>query len=119
MSWKRSERAVAAARRSFEAGDWRLKSQLQRAQIMFQIVEHLQEVSEDWGLLESQNAGAALRKTAVVDVPLAIEWFRSMAAQALSIAPTSETNRRDATLTGRTRRPLRNSQSKARPFAAS
>ena len=41
------------------------------------------------------------------------------ASQALSIAPTSETNRRDAILTGRTRRPLRNSQSKARPFAAS
>jgi len=38
-------------------------------QIMFQIAEHLQEVSEDWGLLESQNAGAALRKTSVVDVP--------------------------------------------------
>ena len=58
-----AKRAVAAARRSFEAGEWRLKSQLQRTQIMFQIVEHLQEVSEDWGLLESQNAGAALRKT--------------------------------------------------------
>ncbi len=80
-----AKRAVAAARRSFDAGEWRLKSQLQRTQIMFQIVEHLQEVSEDWGLLESQNAGAALRKTAVVDVPLAIEWFRSMAEQALSI----------------------------------
>src|SRR3984893_13561135 len=80
-----ARRAVAAARRSFDAGDWRLKSQLQRTQIMFQIVEHLQEVSEDWGLLESQNAGAALRKTAVVDVPLAIEWFRSMAEQALSV----------------------------------
>ena len=48
-------------------------------------VEHLQEVSDDWGLLESQNAGAALRKTSVVDVPLAIEWFRSMAEQALSV----------------------------------
>ena len=58
-----ARRAVAAARRSFEAGDWRLKSQLQRTQIMFQIVEHLQEVSDGWGLLESQNAGAALRKT--------------------------------------------------------
>ena len=80
-----AKRAVEAARRSFEAGDWRLKSQLQRTQIMFQIVEHLQEVSEDWGLLESQNAGAALRKTSVVDVPLAIEWFRSMAEQALGI----------------------------------
>ena len=39
----------------------------------------------DWGLLESQNAGAVLRKTEVVDVPLAIEWFRSLAEQALGI----------------------------------
>ena len=80
-----ARRAVAAARRSFDGGEWRLKSQLQRTQIMFQIAEHLQEVSEDWGLLESQNAGAALRKTSVVDVPLAIEWFRSMAEQALGV----------------------------------
>ncbi|MFI5039726.1 MAG: aldehyde dehydrogenase family protein, partial [Solirubrobacterales bacterium] len=28
-----ARRAVAAARRSFDAGDWRLKSQLQRTQI--------------------------------------------------------------------------------------
>ncbi len=81
-----SRRAVEAARRSFEAGEWRLKSQLQRTQIMFQIVQHLQEVSDHWGMLESQNAGAVLRKTAVVDVPLAIEWFRSMAEQALGIS---------------------------------
>jgi aldehyde dehydrogenase (NAD+) len=80
-----AKRAVEAARRSFEAGEWRLKSQLQRSQIMFQIVEHLREVSDGWGLLEAQNAGAVLRKTEVVDVPLAIEWFRSLAEQALGI----------------------------------
>jgi acyl-CoA reductase-like NAD-dependent aldehyde dehydrogenase len=78
-------RAVAAARRSFEAGDWRFKTQQQRTKIMFEIVEHLQAVSEEWGLLEAQNAGAVIRKTAVVDVPLAIEHFRSLAEQALQI----------------------------------
>ncbi len=80
-----ARRAVAAARRSFEAGDWRLKSQLQRSQIMFEIVKHLEEVSGEWGLLEAQNAGAVIRKTSVIDVPFAVEWFRSTAEQALSL----------------------------------
>jgi aldehyde dehydrogenase (NAD+) len=80
-----ARRAVAAARRSFDAGDWRLKSQLQRSQIMFEIVKHLEEVSGEWGLLEAQNAGAVIRKTSVIDVPFAIEWLRSTAEQALSL----------------------------------
>jgi len=80
-----AQRAIAAARRSFEAGEWRLKSQLQRSQIMFEIVKHLEEVSDGWSLLEAQNGGTVIRKAAVIDVPFAIEWFRSMAEQALSI----------------------------------
>jgi aldehyde dehydrogenase (NAD+) len=78
-------RAVAAARRSFEAGDWRNKTQAQRTEIMFQIARHLQEVSGDWALVESQNSGGTIRKTSVADVPLAIEHFRSLAEQALQI----------------------------------
>ena len=80
-----ARRAIAAARRSFEDGDWRHKSQLQRSQIMFEITKHLQAVSGDWGLLEAQNAGAVIRKTQVIDVPFAIEWFRSTAEQALAV----------------------------------
>ncbi len=80
-----ARRAVAAARRSFDAGEWRFKTQQQRSQIMFEIVKHLQSVSGDWGLVEAQNAGAVIRKTTVVDAPLAIEHFRSLAEQALSI----------------------------------
>ena len=78
-------RAVAAARRSFEAGDWRNKTQAQRTEIMYQIARHLQEVSGDWAMVESQNSGGTIRKTSVADVPLAIEHFRSLAEQALQI----------------------------------
>ncbi|HEX6538973.1 MAG TPA: aldehyde dehydrogenase family protein, partial [Candidatus Dormibacteraeota bacterium] len=77
--------AIAAARRSFEGGEWRLKSQLQRSQIMFEVVKHLEQVSDEWGLLEAQNGGSPIRKASVIDVPFAIEWFRSMAEQALHI----------------------------------
>src|ERR1700736_3073699 len=71
-----ARRAIAAARRSFDGGEWRNKTQLQRSEIMFEIAKHLQEVSGDWALLEAQNAGATIRKTSIVDVPLAIEHFK-------------------------------------------
>ncbi len=77
--------AVAAARRAFEKGEWRNKTQQQRTEIMFAIARHLQEASGEWAMVESQQAGAILRKTSVVDVPLAIEHFRHLAEQALQI----------------------------------
>ena len=77
--------AIAAARRSFDAGEWRNKTQLQRSQVMFEIAKHLADRSGDWALLEAQTAGATIRKASIVDVPLAIETFRSMAEQALQI----------------------------------
>jgi 5-carboxymethyl-2-hydroxymuconic-semialdehyde dehydrogenase len=38
-----ARRAIAAARRSFDQGEWRNKTQLQRSQVMFEIAQHLQE----------------------------------------------------------------------------
>ncbi|MHB8718595.1 MAG: aldehyde dehydrogenase family protein [Candidatus Dormibacteria bacterium] len=80
-----AQRAIAAAKRSFDAGEWRNKSQAQRTAVMYEIATHLQESSDSWALLESQTAGATLRKASVIDVPLAIETFRSMAEQALQV----------------------------------
>ncbi len=81
-----ARRAVGAARRAFDAGDWRHKSQLQRSQIMFEIAKHLEEVSGEWAMLESQSAGATIRKTSIVDIPMAIEHFRVLAEQALGVS---------------------------------
>src|SRR5438477_11956518 len=78
-----ARRAVAAARRSFDSGEWRNKSQLQRAEIMFEITRHLEEVSGEWAMLESVSAGATIRKTSIVDVPMAIEHFRALAELSL------------------------------------
>jgi aldehyde dehydrogenase (NAD+) len=80
-----ADRAVAAARRSFDKGEWRNKTQAQRTQIMFEIARQLADKSADWAVTESQQAGAIIRKTSVVDVPLAIEHFRHLAEQALQI----------------------------------
>ena len=79
-------RAVMAARKSFDGGDWRNKTQQQRSQAMFEVVRHLQAVSGEWATLEALNGGSTLRKTSAADVPLAIEHFRSLAEQALSIS---------------------------------
>jgi len=79
------DRAIAAARRSFDKGEWRHKTQQQRTEIMYAIARHMAEASADWAMVESQQAGAILRKTSVVDVPLAIEHFRHLAEQALQI----------------------------------
>jgi aldehyde dehydrogenase (NAD+) len=80
-----ADRAVAAARRAFDKGEWRSKTQQQRTQIMYDIAKYLAERSGDWAMIESQQAGAILRKTSVVDVPLAVEHFRHLAEQALQI----------------------------------
>jgi acyl-CoA reductase-like NAD-dependent aldehyde dehydrogenase len=77
--------AIEAARRSFDLGEWRHKSQAQRSAVMFEIARHLQERSADWPMLEAQSAGATLRKTSVIDVPMSVETFRSMAEQALQV----------------------------------
>ena len=80
-----AERAILAARRSFDGGEWRNKTQQQRTEIIYQVVKHLQEVSGDWAMLESLNGGSTIRKTSVADVPLAIEHVRSLAEQALQV----------------------------------
>ncbi|MGI8847026.1 MAG: aldehyde dehydrogenase family protein [Candidatus Dormibacteria bacterium] len=80
-----SARAVEAARRSFDKGDWSEKTQQRRVDILFEIVKHLQEVSDPWAFVESQNGGSTIRKTSIADVPLAIEHLRSMAEQSLQV----------------------------------
>lgn len=78
-------RAIEAARRSFEKGDWRNKTQERRTEIMFEIAKHLEQVSEGWAFIEAQQAGTTVRKASIIDVPISIEHFRVMAEQALQI----------------------------------
>src|SRR5580700_9229068 len=77
--------AIAAARRAFGRGEWRNKTQLQRGQILLELAKHLEDSSGEWARLESEAGGATIRKTAIVDVPIAIEHFRAMAEQSLKI----------------------------------
>jgi aldehyde dehydrogenase (NAD+) len=80
-----ARRAIAAARRSFEAGEWRDRPQLARSQVLFRIAEHLAEASGDWAMVEARNTGSTVRKTSMVDVPLGIQFFRVPAELALQL----------------------------------
>ena len=67
------ERAVAAARRAFDAGPWPRTTAAQRAKVLRRLAELLVEQREDLARLESRDAGKPFRETADRDVPRAAD----------------------------------------------
>lgn len=70
------EAAVAAARRSFDAGHWRNLTPAQRARVLWRIADliegHVTELAE----LETLDTGKPFRGTEAGEVPFAAECFR-------------------------------------------
>jgi acyl-CoA reductase-like NAD-dependent aldehyde dehydrogenase len=79
-----AQAAIKAARDAFDKGDWANKSFKQRSDIMLQAYKHLVEKSgaDDWATKESMDAGVTLRLANLSHVPVALEHFRSLSAQA-------------------------------------
>ena len=75
--------AIEAARQSFDRGEWANKSFKARSDIMLKAFKHIAEVAieRDWASLESADAGCTLRMANLSHVPVALEHFRSLAAQ--------------------------------------
>ncbi|HEU5101254.1 MAG TPA: aldehyde dehydrogenase family protein [Roseiflexaceae bacterium] len=73
------DRAVRAARAAFDQGPWPHTAPQERARILHAIADLMEEHSADLAELESRNLGVALRKAMFVDVPMAIEHFRTFA----------------------------------------
>ena len=67
------DRAVAAARRAFDAGPWPRATAAQRAKVLRKLGELLVEHREELAQLESRDAGKPFRETAERDVPRAAE----------------------------------------------
>jgi aminomuconate-semialdehyde/2-hydroxymuconate-6-semialdehyde dehydrogenase len=67
------ERAVAAARRAFDAGPWPKMTVAQRAKILRALAGLLVENAEELARLESRDAGKPFRETAERDVPRAAD----------------------------------------------
>src|SRR5207253_2056428 len=70
------DRAVAAARASFEKKNWRGMDPSKKEKILWEIGDLLQKHKEEFAILESMENGKTLREAAGADVGPAIDSFR-------------------------------------------
>jgi phenylacetaldehyde dehydrogenase len=71
-------RAVAAARKAFDAGKWRTLAPSQRARLLFALADRIEARADDFAVLETLDNGKPL-KVARAEVLGAAEIFRYMA----------------------------------------
>jgi acyl-CoA reductase-like NAD-dependent aldehyde dehydrogenase len=72
------DRAVVAARASFDDGRWADRSPADRKKILLRFAERIREQRDELALLESLDVGKPIRDTLAVDVPSAaktIQWY--------------------------------------------
>src|SRR5262249_50876131 len=73
------DRAVRAARTAFDSGPGPHTGSQERAPILHAAADLREEQSAELAELETRNRGVTLRKAMFVDVPMAIEHFRTFA----------------------------------------
>ena len=72
------DRAVAAARASFDDRRWADRSPADRKRVLLRFAERIREQRDELALLESLDVGKPIRDTLAVDVPSAaktIQWY--------------------------------------------
>ena len=82
-------RAVAAARRSFESGPWSRATPSERGRLLWKLADLLEEHLDEFAEIESLDNGKPRTVAAAADVPLAIDLFRYMAGWATKIEDTT------------------------------
>jgi aldehyde dehydrogenase (NAD+) len=70
------DRAVAAARHSFDNGSWSDVRHTERARIIEAIADLLEEHTDELAELETLNGGTTLRKSSWLDIPVGIDHLR-------------------------------------------
>ncbi len=73
-----TQRAIAAARKAFDARTWSGMDVRERAKILMKIVDRLRERQEELAQIEAADAGATIRKTSMMDIPIGIEHFKAL-----------------------------------------
>ena len=73
------DRAVAAARHTFDLGSWASIDPHKRAAILEKIADLLEEHTDQLAVLETINGGATIRKSSLLDIPVGIEHLRYFA----------------------------------------
>jgi aldehyde dehydrogenase (NAD+) len=77
------ERAVAAAKASWDSGVWRDKSKEERAEILRNIATVIMDRQEELIAAEVQDGGGTMRKAAFADIPGAAATFEQFAKSLL------------------------------------
>lgn len=84
-----TDRAVGAAHRAFDEGDWPKMSAADRGRLLWRIADALERQADEVAELETRNAGKPLRESRHVEVAMAIECLRYYAGWATKV--TGET----------------------------
>jgi 4-(gamma-glutamylamino)butanal dehydrogenase len=86
------DRAVRAARRAFDAGDWSMADPAERKRVLLRLAELIREHAEELALLDSLDMGKPVEDALGVDVPGAaglFQWYAEAADKLYDeIAPT-------------------------------
>jgi 4-guanidinobutyraldehyde dehydrogenase/NAD-dependent aldehyde dehydrogenase len=88
-----ADRAVAAARRSFDSGAWRLQPPRERKRVLLRFAELILEHREELALLETLDMGKPISDSLAVDIPSTarcITWYAEAIDKIYDeVAPTS------------------------------
>jgi aldehyde dehydrogenase (NAD+) len=73
-----TKRAIAAARKTFDSRVWSGMPVKERAKILMKIVDALRSRQDELAQIEAADAGATIRKTSMMDIPIGIEHFKAL-----------------------------------------
>jgi acyl-CoA reductase-like NAD-dependent aldehyde dehydrogenase len=73
------DRAVSAARRAFDEGEWPRMDPLHRGRLLFRLAERIRDSLEELAMTDTLNIGKPIRDTRSFDVPVAADLFESYA----------------------------------------
>src|SRR5207248_2304742 len=79
------DRAVSAARKTFESGPWHTLTASERGRLIWKLGDLLESHLEEFAQLESLDNGKPVGVARAADVPLAVDLFRYMAGWATKI----------------------------------
>ncbi|OOB92212.1 aldehyde dehydrogenase family protein [Rathayibacter sp. VKM Ac-2630] len=90
------DRAVTAARRSFESGVWSRAAPAERKRVLLAVAEAIRDASDELALLDSLDGGKLISDTTSIDVPgsaAILQWYAEAVDKVYGeVAPTGGTD---------------------------
>lgn len=87
------DRAVHAARRSFQRGDWAEASPVERKRVLLRLAELIRRDADELALLDTLDGGKLIADTSTVDIPgsaAILQWYAELVDKVYGeVAPTS------------------------------